>query len=153
MEENRAANQRSEFSLSFTLALYISNGFGLRDFFAVFDPKMKHTVCYIPIKFRGSYFCAKKFRIFSSWSEIFSIQFSSTKSESCDTTYLKNTIQLLSFIHFREFMTIPYHFEPWLLNNFYSFQTFYPNQIVSVANNKKIKFEIDRYFWNIFLFC
>ena len=29
MEEVRAANQRSAFSLSFTLALYISNGFGL----------------------------------------------------------------------------------------------------------------------------
>ena len=29
MEEDRAANQRSAFSLSFTLALYISNGFGL----------------------------------------------------------------------------------------------------------------------------
>ena len=28
MEEVRAANQRSAFSLSFTLALYISNGFG-----------------------------------------------------------------------------------------------------------------------------
>ena len=30
MEEDRAANQRSAVSLSFTLALYISNGFGLR---------------------------------------------------------------------------------------------------------------------------
>ena len=30
MEERRAANQRPAFSLSFTLALYISNGFGLR---------------------------------------------------------------------------------------------------------------------------
>ena len=30
MEEDRAANQRSALSLSFTLALYISNGFGLR---------------------------------------------------------------------------------------------------------------------------
>ena len=30
MEEDRVANQRSAFSLSFTLALYISNGFGLR---------------------------------------------------------------------------------------------------------------------------
>ena len=29
MEEDRAANQRSAFLLSFTLALYISNGFGL----------------------------------------------------------------------------------------------------------------------------
>ena len=29
MERDRAANQRSAFSLSFTLALYISNGFGL----------------------------------------------------------------------------------------------------------------------------
>ena len=29
MEEDRAANQRSAFSLSFTLALYVSNGFGL----------------------------------------------------------------------------------------------------------------------------
>ena len=31
MEEDRAANQRSAFSLSFTLALYISNGFRLSD--------------------------------------------------------------------------------------------------------------------------
>ena len=30
MEEDRAANQRSAFSLSFTSALYISDGFGLR---------------------------------------------------------------------------------------------------------------------------
>ena len=30
MEEDRAANQRPAFSLSFTLALYISNAFGLR---------------------------------------------------------------------------------------------------------------------------
>ena len=30
MEENRAANQRSAFSPSFVLALYISNGFGRR---------------------------------------------------------------------------------------------------------------------------
>ena len=30
MEEDRTANQRSTFSLSFTVALYISNGFGLR---------------------------------------------------------------------------------------------------------------------------
>ena len=29
MEEDRAANQQSEFSLSFTLALYTSNEFGL----------------------------------------------------------------------------------------------------------------------------
>ena len=29
MEEDLAANQRSAFTLSFTLALYISNGFGL----------------------------------------------------------------------------------------------------------------------------
>ena len=29
MEEDRAANQRSAFPLSFTLALYISNRFGL----------------------------------------------------------------------------------------------------------------------------
>ena len=29
MEEDRAANQRSAFSVSFTLALYTSNGFGL----------------------------------------------------------------------------------------------------------------------------
>ena len=28
--EDRVANKRSAFSLSFTLALYISNGFGLR---------------------------------------------------------------------------------------------------------------------------
>ena len=33
MEEDRAANQRSLISVSFTLALYISNGFGLRKFF------------------------------------------------------------------------------------------------------------------------
>ena len=32
MEEDRAANQRSAFSLSYTLGLYISNGFGLRVF-------------------------------------------------------------------------------------------------------------------------
>ena len=31
MEEDRAAYQRSTFSLSFTLTLYISNGFELRD--------------------------------------------------------------------------------------------------------------------------
>ena len=30
MEEDRAANQRSVFSLSFALAQHISNGFGLR---------------------------------------------------------------------------------------------------------------------------
>ena len=31
MEQDREGNQRSPFSLSFTLVLYISNGFGLRD--------------------------------------------------------------------------------------------------------------------------
>ena len=36
MEEDRAANQRSAFSLSFTLVLYTSNEFGLsRKSFAV----------------------------------------------------------------------------------------------------------------------
>ena len=36
MEGDRAANQRSAFLLSFTLALYISNGFGLRTFLGTF---------------------------------------------------------------------------------------------------------------------
>ena len=36
MEEDRAANQRSAFLLSFTLTLYISNGFGLGTFQGTF---------------------------------------------------------------------------------------------------------------------
>ena len=36
MEEDRAANQRSAFALSITLALYISNGFGLNIFYGLY---------------------------------------------------------------------------------------------------------------------
>ena len=40
MEDDRAANQRSAFPPSFTLALYISNGFGLKLFYLSHLAKM-----------------------------------------------------------------------------------------------------------------
>ena len=51
MEEDRTANQRSAFSLSFTLALYISNGFGLSHVTLYYHFAFPNRVSCFPLTF------------------------------------------------------------------------------------------------------
>ena len=60
MEEDRAANQRSAFSLSFTLALSISNGFGLSTLSKICYKLLQKTI--------ESLFCYEKHQTWKSWT-------------------------------------------------------------------------------------